>query len=157
MCVPVSFAVMIDTAEVRAAGIIIFRVIDSIRQYLLLQAAYEPHHWSPPKGRLEKDEKEFVAATREVFEETGLSENDYSIIAGFSHQLHYEANHRQKMVTYWLAKVVNTTTEIRLSMEHDHYCWCSLEDAKNLIEHSNMLEMMLRADQFLSHRRITSS
>ncbi|KRZ73607.1 Bis(5'-nucleosyl)-tetraphosphatase [asymmetrical], partial [Trichinella papuae] len=150
-CVLPSFSIMTDTAEIHAAGIVIFRVIGGIREYLLLRAAYEPHHWSPPKGRLEKDEDEYLAAAREVFEETGLSKTDYYIIVGFKHQLHYEANHRQKKVTYWLARIHNATNEIRLSVEHDIYRWCTLEDAKKLIEHSNMFEMILSADNFVSN------
>ncbi|KRY70477.1 Bis(5'-nucleosyl)-tetraphosphatase [asymmetrical], partial [Trichinella pseudospiralis] len=148
-----SFTIMSDTTEILAAGFLIFRVIGDIREYLLLQAAYEPHHWSPPKGRVEKDEKEFLAAVREVFEETGLTKHDYRIIVGFCHQLHYEVNHCPKKVTYWLVKLENMSAEIRLSIEHDNYRWCRLEDAKKLVEHSNMLEMILKADEFVSNHR----
>lgn len=34
---------------VRAAGLVIFRVCPEI-EYLLMQASYSNHHWSPPKG-----------------------------------------------------------------------------------------------------------
>lgn len=34
---------------VRAAGLVIFRVRPEI-EYLLMQASYSNHHWSPPKG-----------------------------------------------------------------------------------------------------------
>lgn len=34
---------------VRAAGLVIFRVRHEI-EYLLMQASYSNHHWSPPKG-----------------------------------------------------------------------------------------------------------
>lgn len=35
---------------VRAAGLLIYRKIAGQIEYLLLQASYEPYHWTPPKG-----------------------------------------------------------------------------------------------------------
>jgi hypothetical protein len=36
--------------EIRAAGFVIFRRLANQIQYLLMQASYEPFHWTPPKG-----------------------------------------------------------------------------------------------------------
>jgi len=36
--------------EIRAAGFVIYRRIASQVQYLLMQASYQPFHWTPPKG-----------------------------------------------------------------------------------------------------------
>lgn len=35
--------------EVRAAGFLLFRRKEHV-EFLLLQASYRDHHWSPPKG-----------------------------------------------------------------------------------------------------------
>lgn len=35
-----------------AAGLIIFRKIQSNIEYLLLQTSYGQHHWTPPKGKM---------------------------------------------------------------------------------------------------------
>jgi hypothetical protein len=37
--------------ELRAAGILIFRLVSRRTEYLLLQASNLNHHWTPPKGR----------------------------------------------------------------------------------------------------------
>jgi len=35
----------------RAAGFIVFRREQGRLKYLLLQASYSHHHWTPPKGK----------------------------------------------------------------------------------------------------------
>lgn len=40
---------MSGTPVVRAAGVVIVRVVEHI-QYLMLQSSYGIHHWTPPKG-----------------------------------------------------------------------------------------------------------
>lgn len=34
----------------RAAGFLVYRLVSSDIQYLLLKASYGSHHWTPPKG-----------------------------------------------------------------------------------------------------------
>lgn len=57
---------------VRAAGAVCWRVRDDQLEVLVV---HRPQYddWSWPKGKLERDEPEVVAAVREVAEETGLS------------------------------------------------------------------------------------
>lgn len=38
-------------APTRAAGLVIFRNVNQIVQYLMLQTSYGEHHWTPPKGK----------------------------------------------------------------------------------------------------------
>lgn len=59
----------------RAAGIVIFRRLAGQIQYLLLQASYGDHHWTPPKGFLDPGEDDFSAAVRETTEEAGYEKN----------------------------------------------------------------------------------
>lgn len=35
---------------IRAAGLLIYKRQQNVTLYLLLQASYEPFHWTPPKG-----------------------------------------------------------------------------------------------------------
>ena len=77
---------MSNDALVRAAGLLIFRKSSNIVEYLLLQASYEPFHWTPPKGidqikgpkitfagHVDPGEDEWTAALREVQEEAGTN------------------------------------------------------------------------------------
>jgi len=41
---------VIMSSKVVAAGFIVFRIMSNQIQYLLLQASYGVHHWTPPKG-----------------------------------------------------------------------------------------------------------
>lgn len=34
----------------RAAGLVIFRNMNQVVQFLMLQTSYGKHHWTPPKG-----------------------------------------------------------------------------------------------------------
>jgi len=35
---------------VRAAGLIVFRIVAKEIEYLVMQTSYGHHHWTPPKG-----------------------------------------------------------------------------------------------------------
>lgn len=55
----------------RAAGFLIFRLVNSQAEYLLLKASYGSFHWSPPKGHVDPGEDDFTTALRETQEEAG--------------------------------------------------------------------------------------
>jgi len=79
--------------EVRAAGIMVFRVLNQKIEYLLLQASYLGHHWTAPKGHVDPGETdELLTAQREVQEESGLRPEDYEIIDGFTYTLRVKHN-----------------------------------------------------------------
>lgn len=42
-------------AAVRAAGLIVFRIVSNQIEYLLMQTSYGEHHWTPPKGTCTKN------------------------------------------------------------------------------------------------------
>lgn len=55
----------------RAAGFVIFRRLNQQIQYLILQASYGQHHWTPPKGHVDPGEDDYTTALRETNEEAG--------------------------------------------------------------------------------------
>ncbi|KOB65136.1 Diadenosine tetraphosphatase, partial [Operophtera brumata] len=59
-------------APTRAAGLVIFRNVNQVVQYLMLQTSYGEHHWTPPKGHVDPGESDWVTALRETKEEAGL-------------------------------------------------------------------------------------
>jgi len=123
----------------RATGHILFRKVypkDEI-EYLLLQAT-KKLHWCPPKGHVEPGESDYEAAVRETKEETGLSEEDYTVIPKFKCELRYDVRNKMnrmkhpKTVVYWCAKLINSDKEITISREHRDFKWLKLEEAKEL-------------------------
>uniref|UniRef100_A0A6M2DPM5 Bis(5'-nucleosyl)-tetraphosphatase [asymmetrical] n=1 Tax=Xenopsylla cheopis TaxID=163159 RepID=A0A6M2DPM5_XENCH len=147
---------------VKAAGFVIFRRIHNTIEYLLLQASYANFHWSPPKGmtfvleykikqqnfkikfigHIDNNENEYDSAFRETLEETGLSKEDYRVYNDCTRTLSYEAQGKPKTVVYWLAELLEIQKKITLSNEHQAYKWLELHEATELVEYSNMKELL---------------
>jgi bis(5'-nucleosidyl)-tetraphosphatase len=98
---------------VRAAGLLIYRRKASVDEFLLLQASYEPFHWTPPKGKfsevltlflsdqghVDPGENEWTAAIREVREEAGIDAMDkLEIHTEFKHEMFYTVKSKPKKV-----------------------------------------------------------
>lgn len=129
---------------VRGAGIVLYRGVRPY-EYLLIKARYHPFHWSPPKGHHKANETDIQAAVREVEEETGYCPMDYKLDKFFRHELSYIAHGRNKTVVYFLAKVTKTKPP-RLSKEHQHFKWTTLEEACELFQHQQMEDLVHAAD-----------
>ncbi|VDO93566.1 unnamed protein product [Soboliphyme baturini] len=132
-----------------AAGFILFRMINGRIHYLLLRASYGTHHWTPPKGHVNKGESLRDAAVRETFEETGYSPDDYEEVPGFKRTLEYMANGHQKTVVYWLAKLKNEEKKLSLSEEHQQFRWLPLEEAIR-ITYPSMQDALADSENFLN-------
>jgi len=105
-----------------AAGLVVFRLVPDTAsqdtgdatskqqiQYLLLQKKEEHrrHNWGPPKGYAKSGESDESCALRETREETGLTDNDLSVLNEFQIVLSYVAWRRNKRVKYWPARLVD--------------------------------------------------
>uniref|UniRef100_A0A069DN41 Bis(5'-nucleosyl)-tetraphosphatase [asymmetrical] n=1 Tax=Panstrongylus megistus TaxID=65343 RepID=A0A069DN41_9HEMI len=129
--------------EVRAAGFLLFRRKENI-EFLLLQASYRDHHWSPPKGHVEKGEDDLTAAYRETDEEAGIKRNQISI-QDFKDELHYCVDGKPKIVTYWLAELIDKEFEICISHEAQQYKWAEISEACRLAHFPDMQALLKRA------------
>ncbi|XP_063435319.1 bis(5'-nucleosyl)-tetraphosphatase [asymmetrical]-like [Mytilus trossulus] len=136
-----------------AAGLIIFRKIQSNIEYLLLQTSYGQHHWTPPKGHVDPGESELQTAIRETEEEAGLSEQAYNILSEFNYTLNYEVKGRPKRVVYWLAEMKNPECPIILSDEHQKYVWSTLDRALEFSQYSDMQKLLKEADNHIKSQK----
>ncbi|CAF0919630.1 unnamed protein product [Brachionus calyciflorus] len=135
-----------------AAGLIIYRKLAESIEYLLLQTSYSENHWTPPKGHLDEGEDYLTAAVRETEEEAGLKEDlDYTFLSKtFSIECNYVIKGKEpKKVLYWIAKMLNPNTEIKLSHEHINYKWLKLSDACEITKYDEMKCVLNRADTFI--------
>jgi bis(5'-nucleosidyl)-tetraphosphatase len=143
----------------RAAGIVLFRVVDGERQYLLLRSALTRRLvWEFPKGRIESGESEIEAAERELREETGLGLGDYAVNLGFREEEHYlftraAGSERQlvvKRVVYFLAE--SSTASITLSREAAEFRWLGYLDAQHILRFPEKRRVLERAEEWLRAR-----
>eukprot|EP00794_Sanderia_malayensis_P009935 gene9935-10955_t len=137
--------------ELRAAGLMIIRQLskNTSFQYLMLQTSYGEHHWTPPKGHVDKGESDKDTAVRETQEEAGLGPSDYKIIPDFVDTINYEVRGKRKSVIYYLARLNIYDHPIVLSDEHQAYKWLDVKAACEFARYQEMQKTLLRAEDFL--------
>uniref|UniRef100_A0A7E4VFH2 Bis(5'-nucleosyl)-tetraphosphatase [asymmetrical] n=1 Tax=Panagrellus redivivus TaxID=6233 RepID=A0A7E4VFH2_PANRE len=135
----------------RAAGLVVYREANGIIEYLLLQASYPPHHWTPPKGHVDPGEDEWTAALRETKEEAGILPDQLSIDKGFNYVQHYDVKGKPKSVAYWLAKLI-VPFEVVLSHEHQKMNWFNLKDSIEITNYKEMEQMLRAADDYIQKK-----
>lgn len=137
---------MINTINEKSCGVIIFHK-EPEREYLILH--YHEGHWDFPKGHVEAGEDEKQTASRELGEETGITE--VSFRDGFREKIDYFYTHGgrkyHKDVYFYLAETQEK--EIKLSHEHINYRWLPYKEAQKLVTHENAKELLRKAEEFL--------
>ncbi len=133
-----------------SAGVVIFRMRDSNREYLLL---HYPHgHWDLPKGKIEKGESNRQAALRELKEETGL---DATILDGFECKISYFFDHEEKLamknVVFFVGQAAETDS-VTLSDEHINYAWLNYDEAMERLTFENAKEVVKKVSDFFVKR-----
>lgn len=114
-----------------SAGVVVVRREAEAWRCLLLRA-YQ--YWDAPKGRVEAGETPLEAAQREVREETGIDDLDFSLGFDFIETGPYS---RGKMARYYLA--MTTTRQVVLGVspelgrpEHQEYRWVSFRRGRQI-------------------------
>lgn len=119
----------------------IIRVIDAYvyiptndgLSFLLLKRAktkmYE-HIWQGVAGKIEKGEKSWETAKRELKEETGLKPNKMFIVDHVS-KFYEQIDDRINLVPVFGIEV--NTQEVVLSDEHSEYKWVTIDEALDLL------------------------
>lgn len=126
----------------RAAGFLIFRRLCERIEYLMLQASYGQHHWSPPKGHVDPGEDDYKTAVRETAEESGYQEADLRIYKDQTRTLEYKVKGHDKSVVYWLAELTDPAKEVKLSDEHQDLKWLERDDAIAIAGYEDFAEML---------------
>ncbi len=132
----------------KSCGAIVYRRTISGPRYLLLEHT-SGDHWGFPKGHGTGDETEEETATREIFEETGLSVH---FRPGFYERSHYlTPRSRKKEVVCFLARV--HTRKVRIQPDEiRNYRWLTYPDARELITFENTRILLDKAHAFIKDR-----
>ena len=137
----------------RSAGAVIFHQKKDAPEYLLLH--YTARHWDLPKGHIENGEKQKEAAKREVKEETGLEDIEFS--PGFEETIKYfykrEGRNFFKVVVFFLAEA--KTKKVKISYEHQGFKWLPYEKALKQLTFKNAKEIIKKANNFLSRKGLS--
>ena len=131
----------------RSAGAVVFYLEGAEPEYLLLH--YTASHWDFPKGNIEMGENEKQAATREIREETGIT--DVEFLEGFRMKIDYRYRHGRRLVekevVLFLART--RTRQVTLSHEHIGFAWRKFDDALEQLTFRNAKNLLSAAKDYL--------
>ncbi len=116
------------------AGFVVCRKTEEGPKYLLLYR--RGTYWNFPKGKFEEGENDLSAALRELREETGLKEEELSIVPNFKTQLRYNFKIGDERIydTVILYLALTEQAEVRISpREHSGYAWFLFADAMKVV------------------------
>lgn len=129
----------------KSCGIILFRVENNERYYLLLH--YPGGHWDFGKGHVELNEDEEMTARREMTEETGISK--ITFIKNFRNKMDYFYRREKvlyhKDVIYFLGETPESN--VKLSHEHQGYAWLTYTDALAQLTFLNAKILLKKAEK----------
>jgi bis(5'-nucleosidyl)-tetraphosphatase len=130
----------------KSCGAVVFKR-DGEVEYLLLH--YEAGHWDYVKGQVEQHESEKDTVTRELKEETGIT--DARFIEGFREEISYFYRRRgrtvHKEVIFFLIETKDSN--VKLSYEHVGYEWLNYEKAMAKLTFANAKKVLAKAHEFL--------
>ena len=110
-------------------------------------------HWGFPKGLIESNEDLLETAIRELFEETGISNNQIEIHEPFKEKIEYSYRYQNalinKQVYYFLAKTHINPQNVRFSHEHTGIEWYSHLDALKIVRFENTRKLLILAENYL--------
>jgi bis(5'-nucleosidyl)-tetraphosphatase len=137
----------------RSAGAVVFYMEENSEpEYLLLH--YSAGHWDFPKGNIESGENEKQTATREIREETCIS--DVEFLEGFRMKIEYKYRHGKKVVrkevVLYLART--HTRNVILSHEHIGFAWKKFDEAMQQLTYLNAKNLLSAAKRHLQQRSL---
>jgi bis(5'-nucleosidyl)-tetraphosphatase len=134
--------------QYHSAGVMLYRIKNENREYLLLQ--YAAGHWDFAKGKIEVGETKREAALRELAEEAGLAAKlDDTFLASFDYYYtDYDGQKAHKIVDFFLGEVQGSNGVV-LSHEHIGYEWLPYEAAMKRLTFENAKNLIVKANEYL--------
>ncbi len=133
-----------------SAGIILYRLTKSKREYLLLQYHFDSSYWGLCKGRIEQDEDPEQTALREAAEETSYTKIE--LHPRFREKTSYFYRRDDKYIAknvLWFCGKVLETHGGKVSFEHTRLIWLPYEQALAKLTYDNDKRMIRDAEEFL--------
>lgn len=112
----------------------VFRQVKNDIEFLLLKRSKEvkyPELWQMVTGEIDKDEKAYQTALREIVEETGLHPLRLWVVPHINSFYSPEENEICMIPVF--AALVNMNDEVKISNEHSQFKWVNKDEAKKLL------------------------
>ncbi len=111
-------------------------------------------HWGFPKGRQEKNEGATETALRELKEEVGIDKCKILNKEPFSEISYFNDRETpcKKIVKYFIGLVSNNEVSLQAT-EISEYKWLDFVTAKNTLSHTETIEVLNKAFNFLQEKR----
>lgn len=136
----------------KSCGAVVFLKKESTTKYLLLN--YTAGHWDFVKGNVEPNESEKETVTRELKEETSIT--DAQFIEGFKETISYFYRRQgltiHKEVVFFLME--SPTEKVQLSFEHIGYIWLDYQQSMEKLTFKNAKDTLQKAHDFLKKQRL---
>lgn len=145
--------------DIQSSGFILRYRNTGIEFYLVLKNKWD-HNWSFPKGHVEKNESPFLAAVRELKEETGITTDDF-ILENLSYvdcvqklkKSTKKCPNSIKKVRFFFGYLPKQP-KITLSREHVNFRYCTLGSLSRLLDDC-FLDILKDRDRQLEMERLT--
>jgi bis(5'-nucleosidyl)-tetraphosphatase len=136
----------------KSCGAVVFVKKEASTKYLLLN--YAAGHWDFVKGNVEPNESEKETVTRELKEETSIT--DAQFIDGFKETIAYFYRRQgltvHKEVVFFL--IESHTEKVALSFEHVGYTWLDYQPAMEKLSFKNAKDVLQKAHDFLKKQGV---
>ena len=136
----------------KSCGAVVFIKKEASTKYLLLN--YAAGHWDFVKGNVEPNESEKETVTRELKEETSITEAQF--IDGFKETIAYFYRRQgltvHKEVVFFL--IESHTEKVELSFEHIGYTWLDYQQSMEKLTFKNAKDVLQKAHDFLNKQDI---
>lgn len=134
----------------KSCGAVIYNNKQEKTRYLMLN--YAAGHWDFVKGNQEPNEEEKQTVTREMMEETGIT--DAQFIDGFRESISYFYRRQgltiNKEVVFYI--IESNTEEVKISFEHVGFIWLDYQHAMEKLTFKNAKDVLLKAHDFLQKK-----
>jgi len=134
----------------KSCGAVIYINNQEATRYLLLN--YTGGHWDFVKGNVEPNETEKQTVTREMMEETGITQAEF--IGDFREQINYfyrrQGQTINKEVVFYV--IESQTEEVTISFEHIGYTWLTYSQAMDKLTFKNAKDVLQKAHDFLQRK-----
>ncbi len=134
----------------KSCGAVVYINNQERTRYLLLN--YAARHWDFVKGNVEINETEQQTVTRELQEETGIT--DALFINGFRESINYFYRRQgatvNKEVIFFVME--SSIDKVEISFEHVGFIWLNYEQAIEKLTFKNARDILKKAHEFLQKK-----
>lgn len=132
---------------------IVYALKDNEVQYLIIKRTPEDgYFWQPVTGTVHDGEKLLDCLTREMSEETGLT--DLIEVSGCLHTFDWRKSSGQCILEFVYAVQVSPDSNVVLNPEeHEDYKWCTYEQAQEILHTDNNKNAFKIINEYLTTKQ----